>query len=68
MADTALAISVRLVTTSRLLPIIILLIPGLRTIFSIPVLPVGNIIEIIILVIAPIIIVEIFKLLKINGK
>ncbi|HIR75048.1 TPA: HAD-IC family P-type ATPase, partial [Candidatus Ventrenecus avicola] len=53
---------------SALLMIIILAIPALRTIFSIPVLPVENILETIGLVIAPIIIVEIFKLLKINGK
>ena len=39
----------------------------LRAIFSIPVLPAQNILETIALVIAPILIVEIFKLLKING-
>ena len=53
---------------SALLMIIILAIPALRTIFSIPVLPVENILETIGLVLAPIVIVEIFKLLKINGK
>ena len=53
---------------SALLMIIILAVPALRTIFSIPVLPVENILETIGLVLAPIVIVEIFKLLKINGK
>ena len=53
---------------SAVLMFVILLIPGLREIFSIPVLPKENIIELICLVIAPIVIVEIFKLLKINGS
>ena len=53
---------------SALLMFVILLIPGLREIFSIPVLPKENIIELICLVLAPIVIVEIFKLLKINGS
>ena len=47
---------------------VILLVPALREIFSIPVLPMNNIIETIALVFAPIVIVEIFKLFKINGK
>ena len=46
---------------------VILLVPSFRTIFSIPALPVNNILEITGLVFAPIIIVEIFKLLKINS-
>ena len=45
---------------------VILLIPGLRHIFSIPVLPTANIIEIVILVFIPLVVVEIMKLLKIN--
>ena len=48
------------------LVIVILLIPALRHIFSIPVLPVANLVEIICLVLAPIVIVELFKLFKIN--
>ena len=56
------------VGVSAMLVIAILIIPVLRQIFSIPVLPTNNIIEVILLVIAPIIIVEIFKILKINGK
>ena len=44
----------------------ILLIPALRHIFSIPVLPVGNVLEIVILSLMPLIIVELFKLIKIN--
>jgi len=51
---------------SASLMLIILFIPALRHIFSIPILPTANIIEIIILVFAPLVIVEIFKLLKIN--
>ena len=56
------------ILASAALMIVILAIPMLRTIFSIPILPKANIIELIILIFAPIIIVEIFKLLKINGK
>ena len=52
---------------SALLMIVILAIPALRTIFSIPVLPMENIVETLLLILAPIVIVEIFKLLKING-
>ncbi len=51
---------------SAALMLVILLIPALRHIFSIPLLPTENILEIICLVFAPILIVEIFKLLKIN--
>ena len=51
---------------SASLMFIILFIPSLRDIFSIPVLPAENILEVIALVFSPILIVEIFKLLKIN--
>ena len=51
---------------SLALVLIILFIPALRHIFSIPLLPKDNIIELIILVLMPIVIVEIFKMLKIN--
>ena len=44
----------------------ILFIPALRHLFSIPILPIGNLIETVLLVLAPIVVVEIFKLLKIN--
>ena len=54
------------VAASALLIFIILLVPALRDIFSIPVLPVGNALEIAGLVILPLIIVEILKALKIN--
>ena len=54
--------------TSAALMLVILFVPALRRVFSIPVLPVNNIIETIALVFSPILIVEIFKLLKINGK
>lgn len=51
---------------SAALMFVILLVPALRTIFSIPVLPMMNILEIIGLVFLPLVIVEIFKLFKIN--
>ena len=56
------------VILSALLVLIILGIEPLRAIFSIPVLPSNNIVELICLILSPIVIVEIFKLLKINGK
>jgi len=51
---------------SAALMFIILLVPGLREIFSIPHLPLENVLEIAALVFAPLLIVEIFKLFKIN--
>ena len=51
---------------SAALMLVILLVPALRNIFSIPVLPTENIIELLGLIIAPLVIVEIFKLFKIN--
>ena len=51
---------------SAALMLIILLVPALRHLFSIPILPMSNLIETILLIIAPLVIVEIFKLLKIN--
>ena len=51
---------------SAMLMFVILFVPALRNIFSIPVLPAQNILETAVLVILPIIIVEIFKFLKIN--
>ena len=51
---------------SAALMFVILLVPALRHVFSIPVLPTANMIEIALLVFAPLVIVEIFKLLKIN--
>lgn len=55
------------ICASALLMIVILAIPVLRAVFSIPILPMDNIIETIGLVIAPVVIVELFKLFKING-
>ena len=55
------------ILASATLMFVILFVPALREIFSIPLLPTQNIIEVVALVIAPIIIVEIFKLFKING-
>lgn len=56
------------IIVSALLVFVILAVPQLRTIFSIPVLPTQNIVELICLILAPIVIVEIFKLLKINSE
>ncbi len=56
------------ILASSALMLIILAIEPLRAIFSIPVLPLENIVEMIALIVAPIVIVEIFKLLKINGE
>ncbi len=54
------------VVASAILMLAVLLIPALREIFSIPVLPTRNIIELVLLILSPLLIVEIFKLLKIN--
>ena len=54
------------VGASALLMVVILLVPALRHVFSIPVLPVGNVLEMVGLVLLPIVVVEIFKALKIN--
>ena len=54
------------ILASAALMFVILVIPALREIFSIPILPTGNILELVLLVFAPIVIVETFKLLKIN--
>ena len=53
---------------SALLMLVILLVPALRSIFSIPVLPFNNILECIGLVFTPVVIVEIMKLFKINSS
>jgi len=54
------------ILASALLMLTILFIPALRNIFSIPVLPTENIIEIACLVFTPLVIVESMKLFKIN--
>ena len=54
------------IVASASLMFVILAIPTLRTIFSIPLLPTENIIELVCLIFAPVVIVELFKLLKIN--
>ena len=56
------------ILASAALMFVILLVEPLRNIFGIPVLPTQNILELVALVFAPIVIVEIFKLFKINGK
>jgi Ca2+-transporting ATPase len=54
------------ILASALLMFVIIIIPSLREIFSIPILPAEKILEVIILVFMPILVVETFKLLKIN--
>lgn len=54
------------IIASAALMFVILLIEPLRNIFRIPILPTQNILELVCLIFAPIVIVEIFKLLKIN--
>ena len=51
---------------SAILMLVILFVPALRNIFSLVMLPDENIVEVVLLIFAPILIVEIFKLLKIN--
>ena len=46
----------------------VLIVPYLRSLFGFPILPLNNILEIICLIFTPILVVELFKLLKINGK
>ena len=53
---------------SAALMLVILFVPALRHVFSIPVLPMNNVFEIIGLILAPIVIVELFKLFKINSS
>ena len=53
---------------SAALMLVIMFVPALRDIFNIVILPTQNIVEVVLLVFAPIVIVEIFKLFKINGK
>ena len=55
------------VVLSAILMLAILLVPALREIFNIVVLPTQNLVEVVLLVFAPIVIVEIFKLLRVNG-
>ena len=52
---------------SAALMLSVLLVPALREIFDIAILPMENLFETICLVFAPILVVEIFKLFKING-
>lgn len=54
------------IVASAALMLVILAIPALRTVFSIPLLPTENIIELVGLIFTPLVIVEIFKLFRIN--
>ena len=53
---------------SAVLMFIILFTSGLRNIFGLVLLPAEHILEIVLLVFTPVLVVELFKLLKINGK
>jgi hypothetical protein len=55
------------IAVSALLMLVILFVPALREVFSIPVLPKDNIIEIVLIVLSPLVIVEFMKLIKCNG-
>lgn len=55
------------ILVSAALMFVVLLVPQLRDIFGIAVLPLHKLEETVLLVISPLVIVEIFKLLKING-
>ncbi len=54
------------IIASATIMFVVLLVPALRDIFGIAILPTEKIIEVAILVLSPIVVVEIFKLLKIN--
>ncbi len=54
------------IAISAALMLVILFVPALRHLFSIPILPMNNVLEIVGLVLLPLVIVEIFKLFKIN--
>ncbi len=56
------------IIVSASLMLVVLLVPSLHSLFGITKLPIDKLEETILLVIMPIIIVEIFKLFKINGK
>ena len=56
------------IAVSAMLMLVVLFIPALRGIFDLVVLPKDRLIETICLIFSPIVIVEIFKKLKINGK
>ena len=51
---------------SAMLMVVVLVIPVLRELFRIPLLPTQNIIEMVVLIFIPMVVVEIFKLFKIN--
>ena len=51
---------------SAALMFVILLVPALRNVFSIVELPMANVLEVVLLVFSPIVVVELFKLFKIN--
>ncbi len=53
---------------SAALMLVIILVPSLRTVFSIPYLPMNNVIELIILVFSPLVIVEFMKAIRCNGN
>ena len=52
------------IAISAALMLVILFVPALRHLFSIPILPMNNVLEIVGLVLLPLVIVEIFKLFK----
>lgn len=56
------------VIASAVLMLVILLVPALREIFSVPVLPTKNVVELVLLALAPLGVVELFKLFRVNSS
>lgn len=56
------------IAASGLLMLVVLFVPNLRGIFDLAVLPMDKLVETVALIFSPLLVVEIFKLLKINGK
>ena len=56
------------IVVSALLMFVVLFVPTLREIFDLAILPFDKLIETICLIISPVVVVEIFKKFKINGK
>lgn len=56
------------IAVSASLMLVVLFIPALREIFDLAVLPMDKLVETICLIFSPLLVVEIFKALKVNGK
>ncbi len=56
------------IAVSATLMLVVLFMPALREIFDLAVLPLDKLVETICLIFSPLLVVEIFKALKVNGK